>query len=349
MMLTYLFFAIIFLIGLASSFMLVPLARRFGFRYGFVDHPRPGEVQSTPVARTGGYAIFAAFLAATMVSLVLFDRFPAEYPRIVGLLLGGVLVLPIAFVDDLKRLGPLPQLVGQIVIAAIPIAFGILLDNVANPFGGIILLPYYLALPLTLFWFVGMINTLNFLDTMDGLAGGITGIAAVIIFLRAVDLGQNSIAVLALALAAACFGFLPYNLHPARVFMGTSGSMFLGYALAILGIIGGAKVATILMVLSIPILDTALVIARRTFSGRSPFKGGDAAHLPHRMLAIGLPQSTIAFLLYALCLILGYFALALSPVHKLYAFGGMALALAGAIVLIARRTRTTEYTEGTES
>jgi UDP-N-acetylmuramyl pentapeptide phosphotransferase/UDP-N-acetylglucosamine-1-phosphate transferase len=132
---------------------------------------------------------------------------------------------------------------------------------------------------------------------------------------------------------------LPYNLHPARVFMGTSGSMFLGYALAVLAIMGGAKLATTIMVLGVPIVDTALVVARRSLAGRSPFKGGDGAHLPHQMLAIGLPQPTIAFILYGFCLILGFFALGLTAIQKLYAFGAVALILGVAVVIIAYKER----------
>lgn len=338
-MLLYFFVALVFLVAFIASLVLTPAARALGVRLGFVDKPRPGELQNRPVARTGGYAIFAAFAIALGASLVVFPRFADEYPKLLGLVLGALLILPIAYVDDARRLGPMPQLIGQALVAAVAMSFGLILDNVANPFGGLISLPLYVAIPVTLFWYIGMINTLNFIDTMDGLAGGVTTIAAAILFVRAVDLGQYSIAVLALALAGACLGFLPYNLHPARVFMGTSGSMFLGYALAVLAIIGGAKLATIVMVLGVPIFDTALVIARRLLAGRSPFKGGDSAHLPHRMLAIGLPQPLIAFILYGFCLLLGYFALALSAIQKLYAFGGMAVMLGAAVVFIAYRTR----------
>jgi len=329
----------VFFAALVASFLLIPLAQRAGARLGFIDHPRQGEIQKIPVVRTGGYAIFAAFTFAIALSLPLVPRFPGEYPRLLGLLLGAAIIMPVAFVDDLKRLGPMPQLAAQVLVALVAISFGIAIDSVASPFGGIIPLPLWITVPFTLLWFVGMINTLNFIDTMDGLAGGITVIAALVLFARALYLGQYSIAVLSISLAGACLGFLPYNLHPARVFMGTSGSMFLGYALAVLAVIGGAKIATTLVVLSIPILDTALVIARRVLAGRSPFKGGDSAHLPHRMLAVGLPQQVIVFLLYALSLILGYLALALSATQKMVALGVMSLILGGAIVFVAYRSR----------
>ncbi|MCL5265132.1 MAG: undecaprenyl/decaprenyl-phosphate alpha-N-acetylglucosaminyl 1-phosphate transferase [Chloroflexi bacterium] len=340
-MLLYFLAALVFLIAFASSLALVPMAGKLGIRLGFIDKPRPGELQKKPIARTGGYAIFMAFMLALAVSLVIFPRFADEYSRLLGLILGALLILPIAYLDDFKRMGPLPQMAGQIVVALVAMSFGLILDNFASPFGGIVSFPLFVAIPVTLFWYVGMINTLNFIDTMDGLAAGVTTIAAAILFIRAADLGQYSIAVLVLALAGACLGFLPYNLHPARIFMGTSGSMFLGYMLATLGIIGGAKVATTILVLGIPILDTALVIARRLLAGRSPFKGGDSAHLPHRLLAVGIPQPLIVFLLYVFCLVLGYFALALSAIQKLYAFGAMGLALGIAVTVIAYRSRAT--------
>lgn len=335
----YAYSAIVFLVAFIASLALVPVARALGVRLGFIDKPRPGELQKKPIARTGGYAIIAAFALASAASLAIFPRFADEYPKLLGLALGGLLVLPIAYIDDARRLGPLPQLVGQILVAAIAMSFGLVLDNLASPFGGLVVLPLYLAIPVTLFWFVGMINTLNFIDTMDGLAGGITFIAALILAVRAFSLGQYSIAAITLALAGACLGFLPYNSHPARVFMGTSGSMFLGYALAVLAIMGGAKLATTIMVLGVPIVDTALVIARRSLAGRSPFKGGDSAHLPHQMLAIGLPQPLIAFILYGFCLVLGYFALALTAIQKLYAFSAMVVILSVAVVLIAYKER----------
>jgi len=331
--------ALVFLAATGLSALLTPLAAAFGARAGLVDHPRRGEVQRRPVARTGGYAIYAGLIAAVALSLVLLPRYPDEYAKVWGFLLGALVLVPVAALDDWKRLGPLPQLGGQVLAAAIAIAFGILLDNVANPFGGIVGIPLIAAIPLTVLWFVGMINTLNLLDTMDGLAAGISGIAAGVLFVRAVGLEQYSIAALTLALAGAAFGFLAHNFHPARVFMGSSGSMLLGYGLAALAILGGAKMATIAMVLSIPILDAALVISHRLLHRRSPFRGGDGAHLPHRLLAVGLPERWIAFLLYGLCLVLGYLGLALSAVHKLYALGVMAALLGAAVLLIANRRR----------
>lgn len=310
-------FAIAFGVGLIGAIVLTPLAGRLGQRLGMIDKPRPGELQRVPMARTGGYALLGAFLVAIAVSLWLTPRSPAELTRILGLVAGVILILPLAYLDDRRRLGPAPQLVGQIAIAFVAMAFGLIIVDVANPFGGMIALPIIIALPFTLFWFVAMVNTLNVVDTMDGLAAGITAIAALVLFARSVSLGQDTVAVLPIALAGVCVGFLRYNFNPARIIMGTSGSMFLGFTLAALALIGGAKIATAAFVLGLPILDFALVIVQRSANRRSPFAGGDDAHLPHRLFRRGLSTRRITLLIYAVCAAGGTLAMTLNGVQKL--------------------------------
>ncbi len=322
------------LVAFGATYLLIRPANRLGRYLRIVDRPRQGELQVHTIPRTGGYAMFAGFLLASVVSLLLMPRFPTEYTRLLGVLLGALLILPIALLDDILRLGPLPQFVGQAVVASVPMVFGVLVDSVANPFGGVALLPDVVIFPITFLWFMGMINTVNFIDTMDGVAAGVAGIAGVILAVRSIQLEQYSIAVLVLAMAGACAGFLPHNLHPARVFMGTSGSMFLGFALAALAILGGAKIATTTMVLAVPILDTALVILQRALRGRSPFQGGDGAHLPHRLLALGLSQRMIVYLIYIVCAALGMLSLALSAAQKLYTLIAVLLVLAGVAVAL---------------
>jgi UDP-GlcNAc:undecaprenyl-phosphate GlcNAc-1-phosphate transferase len=222
-----------------------------------------------------------------------------------------VAIVPLALLDDRKRLGPFPQLVGQIAVAAIPVVFGLRLGSIASPFGPAIALDPWVDVVLTLVWIVGMINAINLIDVMDGLAAGIAAMAAVVLFTRSLWFGQYSIAVLPLALAGCTLGFLPHNFHPARIFMGTSGSMLLGFWLATMSVIGGAKVGTAFVVLGVPILDTAWVIGRRLTTGRSPFKGGDAEHLPHRIHGLGLTQLQTVLLLYLICGVFGFLSLSL--------------------------------------
>lgn len=326
----------VLLVSLLASLALVPLAGAFGRRVGFVDKPRSGEVQRKPMPRTGGYGLVAALLLGIVASLALLPRFADEYPRVWGLALGILALLPLAFLDDWKRLSPLPQFAGQIAVAFIPIAFGITIDNVAGPFGGIIYVPGFLVVPLTVLWIVGMMNTINLTDTMDGLAGGIALIAASVLGALSLINGQFSIASLALALAGACAGFLVYNFHPARIIMGSSGSLVLGYALAVTAIIGGAKIATAVMVLGLPILDVAWVIVYRLMRGRSPFAGGDNAHLSHRLLALGWSQRQVTSVLCAVCLVFGVMALVLDKIDKVFGFA-LLLAVAVALMLLASR------------
>src|SRR5579883_2250362 len=176
--------AAMIVVGLScgASMLLTPLAGALGHKFGLVDQPRANELQIEAIPRSGGYALLASFFIAVVASLLLLPRESEELQRIAGLMIGILLIIPLAVIDDFRRLGPLPQLVGQIAVAIIAMAFGLVITNVANPLGGLIILPMFIAIPFTLVWVVGMINTLNFIDTMDGLAAGITAIAGVVLF-----------------------------------------------------------------------------------------------------------------------------------------------------------------------
>ena len=338
----------VFAVALVGGYALTGVAGRAGTRLGLLDYPRRGELQADVVPRTGGYGLCAAFVLAALASLIVpvleLTRSPEDTHRLLGVLLGLVVLLPIAAVDDWRRLGPGVQLVGQIAIAVVPVSFGLWIDSIALPYFEVIPLPWWIGVPLTVLWLVAMINTINLVDVMDGLAGGIAAIAALTLFVRSYWFGQYTIAVLPLALAGCCLGFLPRNWHRARQFMGTSGSMFLGYALGTLAIIGGVKLGTTFVVLGLPILDVAWVIARRLSRGRSPLKGGDQEHLPQRLVQLGLSQPQVVLLLYGFCGLFAWLGLALhSPVStaaKLWVVVGMALAvlaLLGSVTWLSRR------------
>jgi UDP-GlcNAc:undecaprenyl-phosphate/decaprenyl-phosphate GlcNAc-1-phosphate transferase len=329
-----------FATALALSLGLTPLAAGWSRRVGLVDAPRPGELQREVIPRAGGHGIYLAFCAAVLLSLALAPRDAEEGRRVAGLLLGIVVLVPFAVWDDFRRLGALPQLAGQILVACIPVAFGVTISSISNPFapppfGGVLLLPTWVAVPATVAWLVLLMNAMNWLDTMDGLAGGVGAIAAVILFIVCLSLRQSTIAFLPLALAGACLGFVPYNFNPARVFMGTTGSMFLGYALGVIAIIGGAKIASTMLVLGVPVLDAILVVVQRTLAGRHPWRGGDNAHLLHRLYGVGLTQRKIALLVYAICALFGYLATTLIRTEKLIALGALAVVI-GALVFYVR-------------
>ena len=331
---------IVFVASLVASLALTPLVRRLCIRVGLVDRPRPGELQKWVVARGGGYALIAAFTVGVGISFLTVARGDEEeWTRLLGFGIGMLAIIPIAVLDDRFRLGPRPQLIGQIVAATLPIPFGLYITDIALPSGAILALPLYVAYPVTIVWVVGMINTLNWLDTMDGLATGVAGIAALVLLVRSVTLGQVSVAVLPLALTAVCLGFLPYNFNPARVFMGTSGSMFLGYSLALLAIFGGAKIATALMVLGLPIIDTALVIVQRVAAGRSPFQGGDSAHLAHQLAHRGWTVRQVALAAYTVCALFGFGGLVLSGQYKAWLFTMIVILVVAIAFLLTQRVR----------
>jgi UDP-GlcNAc:undecaprenyl-phosphate GlcNAc-1-phosphate transferase len=193
---------------------------------------------------------------------------------------------------------------------------------------------------LTLFWLGFMMNTVNWLDGMDGLASGVCGVAALMIFIHAAfRLDQISVSLLPLALVGATLGFLPYNFHPARIFMGTNGSLFLGYTIGVLGIIGGAKMATVLLVMGLPLLDVVWQIVRRVGRGDSPMKG-DRGHVHYRLLDLGLSQRQIVLGYYVFCTIFGGIALVTaSRLFKLIALMVMGLVIAIGFLVLSRRTQ----------
>ncbi len=358
---TELWLGVAFLVATAATYALAVLTERFGRRLGVLDVPRAGEVQRWAVPRTGGYAMLGGLWLALLVGYLLRGQLlvdpelgpewnPADDLRILGLVLGSLCIVPLAVLDDRRRLGPWPQLLGQVFIAAIPVLCGLRVSSIAQPFGDPIELPLWLDIPVSVLWFVGMMNALNWVDVMDGLAGGVAFAAAVVLFIRAYLFTQYSVALFPLALAGTCLGFLGRNRPPATIFMGSSGSLLLGFGLAGSGILGGAKVGTAVLVLGVPILDAAWVIFRRLTRGARPTIGGDREHLPMKLHDLGLSTGQTVLVLYVLSAILGVIGLSLhtppeSPsIDKLYALLGMVLVLlvvlAAVTIAVTRRRRT---------
>lgn len=329
------------------ALLLTPLIRRLVIRLEMVDRPNARRVNTSPIPRGGGIAIATAFtgVAATFF-LVNFATEIVPLPRflqrehVVALLVGGAAAAAIGAIDDLLDLRARWQLGGQILLGVIAVTLGISIDFIANPFGkGFIVFDEFFAVGFTVFYIVGMINSINFIDGLDGLSSGIAFIAAVtlgiISLTTQVAQPQPTIAVLCFILAGSLLGFLRWNLHPASIFAGTSGVQFVGYALALLSILGTAKVAVALLVLGVPIIDTFWIIVRRVSQGRSPFSP-DRGHIHHRMLDLGLTHRQTVFAIYGICLALAVLSLALSGVDQLYAFLGVFLA-SGLVLFIPTR------------
>jgi UDP-GlcNAc:undecaprenyl-phosphate/decaprenyl-phosphate GlcNAc-1-phosphate transferase len=335
----------IFTVSVGVAVPLVMAAERIGPALGLVDRPRVGEVQQRALPRSGGYGVLVAVWIAIGVSYLVapaeLERLPADNLRLLGVFLGSLALLPLALLDDRRRLGPWPQLAGQIVAATIPVLFGLRMDEVATPLG-ILTLPDALAGPLAVLWIVAMMNAINLLDTMDGLAGGVAAVASGVLFLRTLWFGQASIAVVPLALGGACLGFLSRNWHPARVILGSSGALFLGYMLGVVTVVGGVKIGTAFLLLATPILDVAWVAYRRVMQGRSPLRGGDAEHLPHRLRLLGMSDRAIVVALYLICGLIGVAVLAthsvLPTAEKAYLAGAVVAGVSATLVFVARLT-----------
>ena len=322
----------VFLAAGLLSLGLTPLIRRFVIRHDIVDRPDERRVNTAPVPRAGGLAVAAAFLTVA-AGFVLLNEAAGWVPEpltiqssdLVALFLGGALAATLGAIDDLFDLRARWQLAGQVALAVLAVALGITIEFVANPFGeGVIRFELVFAAGLTIFWIVGMINSINWIDGLDGLSTGIALIAVVTLGLISLttQVAQPLIAVLCFALAGALLGFLRWNFHPATIFLGTSGVQFVGYTLAVLSILGSAKVAVALLVLGVPIIDTFWIIVRRLSEGRSPFSP-DRSHIHHRLLDLGLPHARTVLVIYGICIALAALALLLSEVTQLYAFLGV--------------------------
>ncbi len=336
----YAAFAVTFSTALGLSLLLTPLARWLGERWGIVAVPGGRRQHSRVVSRLGGIPVYLSFVIAVLGSQLLiadglnpsppvapslwvlrFDN--KEVIRLIGLLGGGTLIFLVGLIDDWKDLPPLPQYLSQIAAAGVAILFLILIEYVNNPLSGRQTpdFPYVLTVTLTLFWLGLMMNTVNWLDGVDGLAAGVTAIACIVLFINAVfrlDPPQHSVALLPLALLGATLGFLPYNFAPARIFLG-SGAYFLGFTLGVLSIIGGAKMAAILLVMGLPLLDVVWQIVNRLARGQNPVRG-DRGHLHFRLADRGFSQQQIALSYYLFCAVFGGLALAIpSQLYKLVA------------------------------
>ncbi|HLF25817.1 MAG TPA: MraY family glycosyltransferase [Anaerolineae bacterium] len=342
-------FLLTFLIAFVLALVLTPLARPLGLRLGMVDRPGGRRQHGGIVSRLGALPLFVAFSVAALASRALGvpSLDPQEPIRVAGLLIGGAFVCVYGLIDDRFDLKPGWQFVAQLAAALIAIAALIIIERFNSPLSNqpanqpVILQPWQ-YIPLTLFWMMGMMNTVNWLDGLDGLAIGVAAIFSAIVFVAMIRVTpdqpqpQLSIALLPLALLGATLGFLPFNTYPARVFLG-SGALFLGYVLASLGIIGGAKVATVLLILAVPILDVAWLIISRLRRGQSPTRGG-RDHLHFRLLDLGLSQRTIVSLYYAVCALFGTLSLVIEGrLIKLITMGLLGSVILALLALLSRK------------
>ena len=332
--------------------LITPLVARFAERIGLMDIPGGRRLHPQPIARPGGLAIAIAF-GLTILVFWLVDRYagrpfliPEEVrsSRFTITALAAALGMIVGFIDDAFELRARWQFLGNLLVAFVVILAGIHIDNIEDPLsGGIVELAFPVAVAFTFFWVVGMNVALNFVDGLDGLAAGIAAIAAATLGAIALlpQVQEPFVAWMAFSLAGATLGFLIYNFHPARLFMGTSGVVFVGTMLAVLSIFGSAKVAAALLVLGVPIIDTFYVLLRRVVSGQPPF-APDRGHFHHRLLDVGLSHAQAVLLIYALTLGFGALALLTSGRTQVIAFVGAVLLFGIVVVALAQRTTKAE-------
>jgi len=328
---------VVALAAVIATSILTPLVRRLALRLGAIDYPGGRRINTEPTPRLGGVAIYVGFLAAALLAMVItrsfdivrtgpgmFIRVPtvAQTDRaILGIMVGATFLLAVGIYDDVRGMRPGIKFLAMVLAAAILIPFGLATQFVTNPFTGHAIPAGPWGALLTIAWVLIVINTINIIDGVDGLAAGIVAIAGTTLYLTAFHKADVVAGLLAAALVGTAVGFLRHNFNPARIFMGDSGSMFLGYVLGGVSVMGLYKSYTLIslsvpaLALGVPIADTVFAIVRR-FLGRRPIYLPDREHLHHRLLDRGLTQRQTVFLLYLVSAALGLGALALADVNR---------------------------------
>lgn len=322
-----------FLIALFVALIATPAVIVLAAKTGAMDAPDARKVHKGPMPRIGGLAIYCGFMVAILAMLNFAELTQEVANGVIGLLLGGTLIVIIGLIDDYKNLPAKVKLLGQIMAACVVVYFDVRIDVITDPFGDYLYLEY-LAAPATVFWIVGLTNTVNLIDGLDGLAAGVSTIASITIMLVALQEDVMIVAMFTAALAGAALGFLRYNFNPAKIFMGDTGSMFLGFILAGISVIGAVKcTATIALIvpilaLGLPIMDTTFAIIRR-YRGGVPIFKPDKGHLHHRLLDLGFSQRQAVLLMYVISALLGLSAVALNEVS-----GGMSIVIVVCVLLV---------------
>lgn len=310
-------FIIPLVLALALGYLLTPWVRALAFKMGALDNPDPRKVHNGIMPRMGGLAVYIAFVAAVLM-------FRELTPQVWGLLAGSTVIMLVGVLDDIRGVSPRIKLAGQILAALIVIIpFKVQIDYITNPLTGqVLILHDVISIPLTVFWIVAVTNAVNLIDGLDGLAGGVSSIAALtmaaVTWTQWGSSGSESI-MLALTLAVAVVGFLRYNFHPAKIFLGDTGSLFLGFTLSVMAIMGLTKSATFvpviipLVILGVPLSDTFFAIIRR-YNKHQPIFQPDREHLHHQLMNMGFSHRQTVLALYGLSAFLGLNAVVLNMV-----------------------------------
>jgi len=312
-------------IAALTALLVTPLVRRLASHVGVVDHPGERRMHVEPKPRIGGLAVYMGFSFAlfAMVGFALrsthFYHDAGDIHDLLGMLFGGTLIMIVGLWDDIMQMRPRSKLIAQTVVAGISMLYGFIIPGFEIPFTReYVNLSPLVGVPLTLVWYLGMMIAINFLDGLDGLLAGVTAISGLFLFAIAVGHGHLVAALVLAALSGAALGFLPYNFNPAKIILGDTGSLFIGYIFATVSIIITAKVAVTvsllvpLVALAVPVVDTAAAIVRRTRAGRK-ITEADRSHFHHVLVFhFGLNVRQAVLLIYAVSLVLGAIAFAIS-------------------------------------
>jgi len=326
-------FIYLFLIGFLSSLAVTFLLRKFALKYNLLDRPTTRKMHKKATPTLGGIAIWIGFNLSMLAAFLLSDLKEYFYLPFIGISLAGFLIIVVGGWDDLRNLNAYKKLFFQILAAVILIKFGFEIQVISKPLGGGLTLGF-LSVFITIIWIVGMINAVNLIDGLDGLAGGVSAIAVFFLFAAAWQSRMLEVAFLSISLAAALLGFLPHNFYPAKIFMGNTGSMFLGLIISVIALAGFQKSTAIftlfvpLLAVALPIIDTALSIIRRVFKGKPVFKG-DREHIHHKLFKLEKSQSKAVLSLYFITFCFGLIALSFSKLRGGYAL--IALVIVGLV------------------
>jgi len=302
----------IFLFSLILAFLLVPFNKKISVLIGSIDKPIARSTHTKATPKSGGISIILAIFT-TILLLIIFDKLVLN-KLLAGFLIGGILVVLLGIYDDLKDINPWQKVILEIAIALLVYYCGFKIDLITNPFGATIDIGI-LSVPVTVLWFLLIMNSINLIDGLDGLAVGIVAIVGTILGLAGIWCNNAIVAYISFATVGACLGFLRYNFHPASIFLGDAGSLFLGFLIASLSVAGnaqfkGATALTLLIpiiVLSFPLMDTVHAVFRRLKTPDSIFRA-DKKHLHHKMLEIGLSYKTVVYIGYFLTSLFGLIA-----------------------------------------
>lgn len=327
-----LFILLSVLVAAVVSFVATPLVKKLAISVGAIDVPKDNRrMHKEPIPRLGGLAIFIAFV----VSVLLFADIEREMR---GILLGALIIVALGVLDDIHTLKALPKFLVQILAAVVVVLHGCRIEFISNPVlsstASYLQLGSVISVVVTVVWIVAITNAVNFIDGLDGLAVGVSGISAATMLIVAILVAEQNVALIMAALFGACLGFIPYNFNPAKIFMGDTGSTFLGFILATMSIQGLFKLYAIIsfavpfLILGIPIFDICFAVIRRLAKGQNPMTA-DRGHVHHRLIDMGFDQKQSVMITYMLTAMLGLAAVVLTSSGEI-----KALILLGAVIIV---------------